>query len=236
MRTLKRTLMILAAVLAASASAGTQTWSFSDGFNENDEWLLSGSWEAKDGFIQCVAGSQGKAFVGEDHWDNYIVEAKVRIDKPPPLFGPDIWAGVVFRSQVRSLRHLKCYAFSVDLLLNRVMLGQIIAEGDRSSSEWFGARMKNGVQLKRDKWFTLRAHVEGGGFQLYINGIFQFQGDLAVFQGGDLATGRIGFYSNAPASFDNLTVTGENIEDREDRLSVQPNGKLAAQWAQLKHD
>ncbi len=224
MNAVKRTLAVLtAAAVTATASAGTQTWDFSGGL---DGWMMDGKWETRDGTLDCyhIVTSQ-YAFVGEERWDNYTVEAKVRIDKPPH-FSHLEWAGLIFRAQVDSWRRFDCYALRVNLLFDEVWLNHITRRGGGTSTGGYSVPLRAGARIKLGEWFTLRAHVKGTRILLSVNNILH----LEIWD-DQIANGRIGFYSASSASFDDLTVTGESIEDR-----LQLNGKLAAQWARLKLD
>ncbi|MDE0020561.1 MAG: DUF1080 domain-containing protein [Candidatus Poribacteria bacterium] len=221
MNAVKRTLTVLtAAAVTATASAGTQTWDFSGGL---DGWMTYGEWETRDGILHSSWGQY--AFVGEEHWDNYTVEVKARIDKPPS-FSESEWAGLIFRAQVDSWKHFDCYAFCVNLLFDEVRLNRISRRGGSTSTGSYSAPLRAGARMKLGEWFTLRAHVKGTRILLSVNNILH-----AEIWNSRIASGRIGLYSAAFISFDDLTVTGDSIEDR-----LQLNGKLAAQWAQLKQD
>ena len=223
MTVLKRTLAVLtAAAVSATALAGTQTWDFFGGL---DEWMIHGEWETRDGILHNSWGNY--AFVGEERWDNYTVEAKVRIDKPP-RFSESAWAGLIFRAQVDPWERIDCYAFNVNLLFDEIWLNYISVRGGSTGMGGRKAPLRAGARMKLGEWFTLRAHVKETRMLLFVNNILHLE-----IRSDRIANGRIGLYSTAVASFDDLTVTGESIEDP---MLLQPNGKLAAQWAKLKQN
>ena len=74
-----------------SAYAGTQLWDFEE---KHDDWeVANGNWEIKGGIYQLERGGKAEhSLVGEEKWDDYTVEVKIRLDEGN-------WAGVVFRAQ-----------------------------------------------------------------------------------------------------------------------------------------
>ena len=241
MKHLKRTLVMLtAAALAACASAGSRTWDFADGLDgwRFYNWSLAMPGEEKDPAWTTANGLLkqnhklvwGYALVGEEHWDNYTVLAKIRIDDPYVATSP---AGLIVRANFTSDNTLKCHVFGLNLLWDRVslMLHTINVNGGiqmrSNGGEWMG---EEGLELEIGKWYDIRAHVDGDHFQFYIDGSLEFE----AFLEGSLEKGAIGFLSIfSILSFDDLTIIGENIEDN---LSVKAQQKLAAQWAILKQD
>ena len=62
---------------------------------QNKEWkVANGEWKMQKGIYQEVSGGESAmhSIVGDVKWDNYTVEAKVRLDKGN-------WAGLLFRAQ-----------------------------------------------------------------------------------------------------------------------------------------
>ncbi|MDE0020562.1 MAG: hypothetical protein OXT69_04160 [Candidatus Poribacteria bacterium] len=225
MKSLKRTLaMLTAAALAAVASAGTQTWDFSDGL---DEWRfvtyhLWGAgksrpiWITENGTLQqSNKHAWAVAVVGEDYWDNYAVSARIRIDEPfnaQPI-------GLVFRARFLPDNEFVCYAFEINLIHQKVALARYRRyRGLRISYRYPN---EEGAAVEFGKWYDIRAHVNGGHFQCYINDALEFEytDEDYIAQG---AVGIVSLYSIV--SMDDLTVTGGSIE----------GGILTEQWARLK--
>ena len=75
------------------ALAGTVVWDFEGG--ASDWGAPNGTWEANGGVYQEVSGADPAmhSVIGETDWDDYVIEAKVRLD------GAGQWAGIVFRAQ-----------------------------------------------------------------------------------------------------------------------------------------
>ena len=241
MKNLNRTLiMLIAAALAVNASAERRMWNFSDGL---DGWALSGGWETKRGVLQQTADDRpySYAIVGDSEWDVRYISAKVRIDAP---FHPDarhkigvifranfpLEIGHIFRPVVLPDNVIRCYAY--ELLpwgnFNTLMTARINERGVATGISKGG--VVHGIELKNGEWYRIEIVLEGKNIDFFINDFWQRNEDEADY----VEKGAVGFFTFiATASFDNLIVEGENLRDR---FSVQPNGKLAAQWARLKRD
>ena len=92
--------------------------------------------------------------------------------------------------------------------------------------------------LERGKWTQLKLRVAQKGFTLSVNGDLALHltclFDNFAFLEEDLNVGSIGFgLAGYTARFDNLKITGEEVPNHGD-LAVQPQGKLAVTWGQLK--
>ncbi len=224
MKNLKRTLaMLAAAALTASASAGTQTWDFSDGL---DEWRfvtyhLWGGWKSRTTWITTNGTLQQSnkrawtvAVVGEDHWDNYTVSARIRIDEP---FNAEP-VGLVFRARFLPDNEFVYYAFNIDLNYENINLSY--RRGGQTTTIIPPPSDDESI-VEIGKWYDIRAHVNGGHFQCYINDALEFEYTDEDY----IAQGAVGIVSQySLVSIDDLAVTGDNIE----------GGMLTEQWARLK--
>ena len=67
-------------LIASFAFAGEQTWSFE---SDADDWKpANGSWSIEDGIYKLAKGGRAEhSLVGDAEWDDYTVEAKVRLDE-----------------------------------------------------------------------------------------------------------------------------------------------------------
>ncbi|RKU24106.1 hypothetical protein C6503_01365 [Candidatus Poribacteria bacterium] len=92
--------------------------------------------------------------------------------------------------------------------------------------------------LERGKWTQLKLRIVDKSFMfsvneklvLYLTCLF----DSFAFLEEDLNVDSVGFgLAGYTARFDNLKITGEEVPNRGG-LSVQPQGKLAVTWGQLK--
>lgn len=225
--------VMLAAAIAASASAGTQSWDFSVGVG--DEWRLfeypmasdpeEHLWIVKDGTLQHSGMNKwGVALVGKESWNDYVAEAKMRVDGQS-----DTLAGyLVFAARFLSEHRFSCYLFACNPEEDRVYLARQSANADSVKTTVEAAKEDLGLEI--GKWFHIRAHVENRRFRFYINDVLT----IDKRDGEYIGKGLVGFSAQFSAvSFDDLTVTGDNIKDR---LAIDPEGSMAAQWAALKRN
>ena len=91
--------------------------------------------------------------------------------------------------------------------------------------------------LKTREWHHLKLRVDQAKFTLSVNGenVLSFACPFQNFPfKDDLTVGSVGFgLAGYTARFDNLKITGEEVPNHGN-LSVQPQGKLAVTWTQLK--
>lgn len=195
--------------------AGTQQWDFE---KDAEGWkVANGTWNVKDGVYQLSQGQQAEhSLVGEEDWDDYTIEAKVRLDAGS-------WAGIAFRA----VSEKEYYVYYLNVPNNktelwshrepawtdRENLAQIPAVGD--------------VKIANGEWFDMKIEVEGKNFTLYINDEKQAENSNDKY-----ANGKVGVWGwQTGASFDDFTVSGRNIEDT---LAVDPHRKLTTTWGRLK--
>lgn len=208
--------VLIATAAAATAAAGTQLWDFSGGI---EDWeVANGTWKTNNGVLQQTDGAMvaAHAIVGETNWDDYVVHTKIRIDEGN-------WAGLIFRAQ----DEFQYYVYYLNVPNNKSELWKHNPGAFNARNALNSNIAAEGVQVTRGDWIHVKAEVEGGDFTLYINDELQAEQSEPAY-----AAGAIGLWSwTTKASFDDLTITGDNVKDT---LSVQPNGKLASQWAALK--
>ena len=89
-------------------------------------------------------------------------------------------------------------------------------------------------QLELDEWYHLKLEVKGVEFVLWIN-----EEKAIVYEDKTTKTGAIGFgLTNYTARFDNVEITGPDVPDLTpptwEVQPVQPRGKLATTWCQIK--
>ena len=196
--------------------AGTQLWDFEE---KHDDWeVANGNWEIKGGIYQLERGGKAEhSLVGEEKWDDYTVEVKIRLDEGN-------WAGVVFRAQ----SEMEYYVYYLNVPNNKSELWR------HSKGAWDTRNAINSnipatkkVKVENEEWLDVKVVVEGEVFKFYING--ELQGEQ---KDGTYKTGMIGVWGwETGASFDDVTITGDNVKDT---LAVEPNNKLATTWGRLK--
>ncbi len=202
-------------ILSLPTYAGTQLWDFEE---KHDDWkVANGNWEIKGGVYHVDRGGQAEhSLVGEEDWDDYTIEAKVRLDDHN-------WAGIVFRAQ--SEMEYYVYYFNVPSNISELWRHKDGAWNARDNISQPPA--VGGVKITNGEWLDVKIVVEGDTFELYLNGEFQSEDTDGVYK-----TGQVGVWAwETEASFDDFTVYGDNIEDT---LAVEANNKLATTWARLK--
>ncbi len=241
MRTWKRTLVLAAAVaLTLNASAGTMRWDFSSE-DEISDWLFIEStdsewgrsaWKINGGLLQQTNENfVTYALFGDPNWDDYIIETRVRVD------GSDDWdiIGVLFR--VNFIWHDGFHAYSVGL--SRLLEDDDIRlTRDKVDRDGANRRILKSLPpfppftFDAGRWYRIRLKVEDRDMELFIDGKQQFLFNR-IWDRDYIRKGAVGFVlDSAQISIDYVKVEGDSV----DPLSVQPNGKLAAQWARLKLD
>ena len=209
-------IVLLGMVLSLPTFAGTQLWDFEE---KHDDWeVANGDWEIKGGIYQVEKGGKAEhTLVGEDKWDDYTVEAKIRLDEGN-------WAGVVFRAQ----SEMEYYVYYLNVPNNKSELWRH-AKGAWDTRAAINSNIpaSKKVKIENEEWLDVKVVVEGEIFTFYING--ELQGEQ---KDGTYKTGMIGVWAwETGASFDDVTITGDNVKDT---LDVDPNQKLATTWGRLK--
>lgn len=214
-------LLILCNVLfTLSVSAVTLQWDFKR--NAKDWEVTSGMWQVKNGVYQVLKGGVEHAVVGEKEWDDYTIEAKVRIDEGS-------WAGIVFRS----IDENQYYAYLLNTQFGIMQLWRHKTLHPNAVDLGWGARERledliipiGNIEIANGKWFDMKVEVEGETFKLYLNNRFQIEHSNHRYK-----KGKVGVWAmKTAASFDDFTVSGENIT-----LAVDPNRKLTTIWGHIK--
>ncbi len=241
MRTWKRTLVLTAAVaLTLTASAETMRWDFSSE-DEISDWLFielgrewgRDVWEINGGLLQQANDNfVSYALFGDPNWDDYVIETRMRVD------GPDNWRimGLLFR--VNFVWHDEFHAYNIALRQlpekeDEIWLVRDEVDRDGASG---GIIMSTPpfppFPFDVGRWYHIRLKVEDRDMELFVDNRRQFLFNR-IWGGDYLRKGAVGFFSlYSQISIDYVKVEGDSVS----ALSVQPNGKLAAQWAQLKQD
>ena len=210
----------MALLTSQNSWAGTQLWTFEKAA-QVDEWeVANGKWSVKDGVYQETSGVEAAmhSLVGDTNWDDYVIEAKVRIDV-------NNWAGIVFRAQ----SELEYYVYYLNVPDNKSELWKHMEPNFDSRVAITSNIPAAGVKIANGEWMDVRIVVEGDTFQFFINDEFQSEQ-----KGADYPTGRIGVWTwQSQGSFDDVTVTGDNVPDNA-IFAVDAKGKLTTTWGRLK--
>ncbi len=209
-------MVLLCMMLSLPAFAGTQLWDFEE---KHDDWeVANGDWEIKGGIYQVERGGKAEhSLVGEEAWDDYTVEAKIRLDEGN-------WAGVVFRAQ----SEMEYYVYYLNVPNNKSELWRHSKGAwDTRAAITSNIPATKKVKIENEEWLDVKVVVEGEIFNFYING--EHQGEQ---KDGTYKTGMIGVWAwETAASFDDVMITGDNVVDT---LAVDANHKLATTWGRLK--
>ncbi len=216
-----RFLMYISICFASVASADELTWTFDD--TAADWTPANGTWAVEDGVYKQTTryGKAQKALANGAEWTDHTVAAKVRIEAGH-------WAGIVFRAQ----NEFEYYVYLICPKENKSELWRhrrstAFKDGFEGRDEIEHDIAPIGLTLARNEWFTLSATLEGSRIALAINDIEQ-----AVFVDDTYPRGKIGVWTwDTQASFDDVSVNGVNTTPL---TAVEPHGKLATAWAELK--
>lgn len=205
-------------ILAWTAQAGEQTWTFDNGA---DDWTpANGTWETDGGVYRQTKADEAAAhtLIGDADWTDYTLEAKVRIDEGN-------WTGLIVRAQ----DEFQYYVYYLNVPDNKSELWQHNAGGDFKTREAINSNnAAQNVAVERGVWLDVSVEAAGDVLTLWINGEKQ-----AEHADDTYAAGMIGLWSWTTAvSFDDVKVSGDSISSPA--TSVDPKGKLAAQWGSLK--
>lgn len=213
-------LILCSVLLPSSASAVTLQWDFSRGAKDWEG--TNGMWQVKNGVYQVLKGGVDHSVVGEEGWDNYTIEAKVRIDKGN-------WAGIVFRA----IDENHYYTYHLNTQLGIMQLHRFKPPPPNTVDLGWGTKERleeqirpvGNIEIANGKWFDMKVEVEGDIFKLYLNNILQKEHSNHRYK-----TGKVGVWAlQTAASFDDFTVSGKNIA-----LAVDPNRKLTTTWGRIK--
>ncbi len=235
-------------VLTSSAWAGTFIEAFNDGDLENwrelkTEDAVHCSWEVINGELHAINRSGAACFfvTGDETWQNYTIAFDV---KPLEKLGPGT-IGIVARVEEAAVFWCRI----TDLILNDPESKVMCSSFEIGEKVGHVFHMDAHPFLRANKWSRLKLSVDEDHFSFWINGkkivepgmgFIVKQDDQAIrLKTQNLllhptGTGSTGLaFSNYIARFNNITVAGEGILDK-DGLSVSPRGKLAATWGSLK--
>jgi hypothetical protein len=220
-------LVIFVSLVSQSALAGEQLWDFEDGGQINDWEIINGTWEINDGVLQETSGAESgmHAYVGDAGWENYTIEADMRIDEGK-------YAGIVFRGQA----DYEYYVFYLELTPAPNDLCFFKHKPGGSGARDRPSPNKTGVGGRADlvhgEWINFRAVVEGNDFQLFLND--QETVPAATDNlGNEYTVGKAGVFAwETKVSFDNFKVYGPDIEG----AAVDSRDKLETTWGRLKQD
>ena len=202
-------------IVSFPSYAGTILWDFEN--NTNDWKVINGNWEVKDGVYQVIRDVNIEySLVGDEGWDDYTIEAKIRIDEHN-------WAGIVFRAE----SDMEYYVYYLSVQDNKTELWKH-TEGAWVNREKIAQMLvADGVTLKNGEWYIIKIDIKSNIFTLHINGKWQMDNS-----DDDYSKGKVGVWAwKTTASVDYFSIEGANIKNTQD---VNPTQKVATLWGILK--
>ena len=197
-----------------------------------------GSWKVVDDELHAV---NREPFVrllttGDDTWKDYTLEFDV---KPLKKHGR---GGISVAVRTQETWVVYCSLHDIRVIFNNkppIEEPRVDCTGGNWHGGIFATFHSNPRALLRlNEWSHLKLSVEGDIFTFSINGeqimnpVAPKFADFPDFP--DFLTGGVGFgLANYTARFDNITVTGDSIPDR-DGFAVTLYGKLTTTWGNLK--
>lgn len=217
------TIFCICTLLAFSFTQGVHA--LTDNFNDgNDEgWTqIQGKWDVKKKeYVQeelkwtttATHETYTRSYFGEEDWEDYTFEAKVRIEKGGEL-APII--GIFFRVTEKSDTG-DYYLFRLDA---RASEGPGLIKAPNVTMK---INNNKPAELKRD--YILKVEVKGDSIKCYVDDKLEID-----VQDKSLPQGAIGVGTfNAEGHFDDVTVNGKGIPS-----AVSSKGKLAQTWGCIK--
>ncbi len=198
------------------------TDNFNDG-NDNGWTPIQGKWSVKNGkYIQedikwtttTTYETYTRSFFGEVDWENYVYEAKVRIEKGGEL-APII--GIFFRVTEKSEKG-DYYYFRLDA---RAAEGPALI---KSPNTIIIENKSKPCKLNQD--YILKIEVNGDSIRCYIDDKLEIEAQDKSFTKGAIGVGTF----NAEGHFDDVTVNGKGIPS-----AISPKEKLPISWALIKN-
>jgi len=194
---------------------------FNDG-NDNDWKPIQGDWSVKKGeYVQedlewtttATHETYTRSYFGEEDWEEYIVEAKVRIEEGGEL-APIL--GIFFRVTEKS-ESGDYYLFRLD---QRASEGPGLIKAPNTT-----VKINNNKPAEIGRDYILKVEVKGDSIKCYVDGELEIDVQDDSFPQGAIGVGTF----NAEGHFDDVSVNGKGIPS-----AVSPTGKLATSWGRIK--
>ena len=184
-----------------------------------DEWdEQRGNWSVVGKEYDVVElGGEAFSFIGDNNWEDYSVEAKVKIIETPVACYN---AGICFRVEDEDV-------LKETLMIFILAENQMICFYQKDKGVW--TRLLDApFPHERKRWYTMRVDVEGKTFKAYIDDELVLEDESETIP----AKGRVGLRGySAHNRYDDFIVFTEGDRSRP----VSPKGKLAATWGSIKH-
>ena len=223
-------LTLFVVLFSQPALAGEQLWDFKN-HGQIDDWeIINGTWEIDDGVLKETSGAESgmHAFVGDVAWENYTVEAKIRVDNGK-------YSGLAFRGQ----DDYEYYVFYVELnpdpgdlaFFKHIPSDPVPGDpGARERPEPNKTDIGGRNDLVPGEWYHMKIVVEENNFVVFINDE-EVVPESTDNLGNEYIAGKVGAWTwQTQASFDDFKVYGPDIQG----AAVDSQDKLATAWGKLK--
>ena len=218
-------LALFVVLFSQPALAGEQLWDFENDGQIDDWEIINGTWEIDKGVLQEISAAESgmHAYVGDASWENYTIEADMRIDEGK-------YAGIVFRGQ----EDYEYYVFYLELspdpgdlcFFKHIPGGPGARERPSPNKTGVGNR----GDLVHGEWIHFKVIVAKNNFQLFLNDE-ETVPEATDNLGNEYPSGKAGVFAwQTKVSFDNFKVYGPDIQG----AAVDSQGKLATAWGDLK--
>ena len=209
--------VLIVVLLTSVASAGVWQENFDnglpDGWNEvKGEWKIE-----KDAYAETSGAEYAKTMFGDENWGDYTLEVDVTLVKNVNVNA----AGVLIRADTDGDNGMRFW----------IRTDQHKCQFSRWRENQFEHIVTPlPVDPEVGGTYRLKVVAEGQNYQCFVDDELLFEGDDdAKFRD----SGRIGFITHtANVHYDNLSIDGDDIPS----FAVEPHGKLATRWGQLKTD
>ena len=217
------TIFCLCAFLSISFVQGVDA--LTDNFNDGNaqDWMpIQGDWSVEKGeYVQedlewtttATHDTYTRSYLGEEEWEDYTFEAKVRIEEGGDL-APII--GIFFRVTEKSDTG-DYYLFRLD---ERASEGPGLI---KAPNEIIQINNNKPAEIGRD--YILKVELKGDNIKCYVDDKLEIDVEDDSFSQGAIGVGTF----NAEGHFDDVTVNGEGIPQ-----AVSPKEKLAISWGRIK--
>ena len=226
-------IVLCAMVFNQQSFGGTWTDDFED--DSTQEWELFNTFDGSAVWRIDAGEAVGETFeprhfptiwaTGELDWRNYSLscEAKlVEANKEPATLGL-----ILHQRWEESSFYVFQILYSLEVLhITKIHSGNVSTIGEFD----FAAKL--------NRWYTLTASIDSSEILKRTELTFQIDDEaFAVTDRNPIKSGKAGLeVSGGQARFDDVKITGDNISNGGPGiLPVEPRGKLAIAWGQLKH-
>lgn len=220
---MRLTIFCICAFLSLGFTTGVLA--LTDNFNDGDAkgWTeIQGEWSVeKKEYVQeetewtttATHETYTRSYLGEEDWEDYTLEAKVRIEEGGEL-APII--GIFFRVTEKSDTG-DYYLFRLD---ERGSEGPGLIKAPNITMQ---INNNDPAEIGRD--YILKVEVKGDNIKCYVDGKLEIDVEDGSFPQGAIGVGTF----NAVGHFDDVTVNGKGIPS-----AVSPYGKPATTWGWIK--